>query len=164
MPTAEFQFSSYHIKNRLVELGCLPCKSLKLEFPNIPEEHYRHFIRGYFDGDGCIGRHNNDYYFAMMSTKNFCTKVNEIIYEKLEINSWVYNDPQLLKHGNDISCVLRCNGNRRVFKILNWLYKDSETYLIRKYNRYQELYNRIEEVDKHTNRYVKNNICTNKYA
>ncbi|MDL2302602.1 LAGLIDADG family homing endonuclease, partial [Lachnospiraceae bacterium OttesenSCG-928-D06] len=41
----------------LISLGCVPQKSLTLTFPSeelLPGNYVRHFIRGYFDGDGCI--------------------------------------------------------------------------------------------------------------
>lgn len=41
----------------LGRLGCYPRKSLTLRFPTsnqVPDNLLRHFVRGYFDGDGCI--------------------------------------------------------------------------------------------------------------
>ena len=39
----------------LLKLGLTPRKSLTIEFPkNIPNQYLNHFIRGYFDGDGCV--------------------------------------------------------------------------------------------------------------
>lgn len=39
---------------RLLEIGLTPRKSLTIEFPEMPSEMQRHFIRGVFDGDGNI--------------------------------------------------------------------------------------------------------------
>ncbi len=39
---------------QLIDLGVTPNKSLILEFPNIPKEYARHFIRGCWDGDGTV--------------------------------------------------------------------------------------------------------------
>jgi|SRR3989344_1250414 len=47
----------------LLALGFIPNKSLTLNFPIIPEKFRRDFIRGYFDGDGCI-------YFRKHKVKN----------------------------------------------------------------------------------------------
>eukprot|EP01084_Bolivina_argentea_P084284 152464_1 len=45
----------------LIRLGCIPKKSLILEWPNnIPDEYVNHFVRGYFDGDGCISFRKNN--------------------------------------------------------------------------------------------------------
>ena len=41
--------------NDLLKLGLSPRKSLTIKFPDdIPDNCLNHFIRGYFDGDGCI--------------------------------------------------------------------------------------------------------------
>jgi hypothetical protein len=37
----------------LTRLGFTQHKSLNMKFPIIPEEYLGHFVRGYFDGDGC---------------------------------------------------------------------------------------------------------------
>ena len=52
------EFSSKYMKQILISYGCIPKKSLTLNFPNINIfnniELIRHFIRGYVDGDGCL--------------------------------------------------------------------------------------------------------------
>lgn len=48
------QFSSKQMKEDLVRYGCTPRKSKTLLFPELPQYYMWHFIRGYFDGDGCI--------------------------------------------------------------------------------------------------------------
>lgn len=37
----------------LLKLGLYPNKSLSIQLPNIPNKFMGHFVRGYFDGDGC---------------------------------------------------------------------------------------------------------------
>jgi len=52
-----FSIVNKHLKQRLIELGITPKKSLTVKFPTfnqVPEFLISHFIRGYFDGDGCI--------------------------------------------------------------------------------------------------------------
>lgn len=49
--------ASKHISHRLVKLGCGKAKTHILTFPTkeqVPSHLIRHFIRGYFDGDGSI--------------------------------------------------------------------------------------------------------------
>lgn len=48
------QIGSKEIFDDLTNLGFIPNKSKKLLFPNIPEKYLPHFVRGYFDGDGCV--------------------------------------------------------------------------------------------------------------
>ncbi len=38
----------------LIKLGLTPNKSLTTDFPNIPQEYVRHFVRGCWDGDGSV--------------------------------------------------------------------------------------------------------------
>lgn len=47
------QLGSRKLYERLLQLGFTPRKSLSLIFPNIPDNILNHFLRGYFDGDGC---------------------------------------------------------------------------------------------------------------
>ena len=50
----KFKIGSHELYNDLVKLGLYPNKSLTIRFPNVPNEFLGPFIRGYFDGDGCI--------------------------------------------------------------------------------------------------------------
>lgn len=53
-PAYDLRISSLHMVKSLIGLGMTPAKSLTLRYPDMPEEYERHFIRGVFDGDGCI--------------------------------------------------------------------------------------------------------------
>lgn len=49
------RIGSHILYDDLTRLGLYPNKSLTIKFPNcIPKKFLNHFIRGYFDGDGCI--------------------------------------------------------------------------------------------------------------
>lgn len=48
------------ICNQLISYGCVPNKSLILNFPNINKCLYPHFLRGYSDGDGSIYINKNN--------------------------------------------------------------------------------------------------------
>ncbi len=49
-----FDFTCASIYPDLLKLGLSSKKSLDIEFPDIPDEYVRHFIRGCWDGDGSI--------------------------------------------------------------------------------------------------------------
>lgn len=38
----------------LISIGLHPAKSLNMTMPSVPKQYLNHFIRGYFDGDGCL--------------------------------------------------------------------------------------------------------------
>jgi intein-encoded DNA endonuclease-like protein len=71
----QLSIANTYLYKQLIDLGCRPKKSFTLEFPNIPKEFERHFIRGYFDGDGCwsFGKGKKALYrkFTFISTKLF---------------------------------------------------------------------------------------------
>ena len=66
------QIGSKQIFNDLLKLGLTPNKSKTIDLPHIPDKYFSHFVRGYFDGDGCIScgiyrrkdRKSKNYLFA----------------------------------------------------------------------------------------------------
>jgi hypothetical protein len=52
--TFRLQVYNQKIFNSLIKLGLVSDKSLKIEFPDIPTQYIRHFIRGCWDGDGSV--------------------------------------------------------------------------------------------------------------
>lgn len=129
---------SKHMCDTLNNLGMIPNKSLKLEFPEwLNKNLYSHFIRGYFDGDGslCIYQKKNGKYQSLLtitSTNNFCNKCLEIIRKELEIGGGIYD----ASNHNGITKVLAISGFVQLEKILNWLYKDAELFMKRKHDIY----------------------------
>lgn len=43
-----------YLVNSLIARGLTPAKSNTMLFPYVPEEYLPDFVRGYFDGDGCV--------------------------------------------------------------------------------------------------------------
>ncbi|MFZ2556167.1 MAG: LAGLIDADG family homing endonuclease [Minisyncoccia bacterium] len=48
------QIGSKEMYHDLQALGMSSRKSLTLRMPDIPSKYFGHFVRGYFDGDGCV--------------------------------------------------------------------------------------------------------------
>lgn len=48
------QIGSKEIFKKLKVFGVIPNKSLVIRFPKVPQEFFGDFVRGYFDGDGCV--------------------------------------------------------------------------------------------------------------
>ena len=48
------RIGSHVLYDDLTKLGLYPNKSLTIKFPNIPKNYLSDFVRGYFDGDGCV--------------------------------------------------------------------------------------------------------------
>jgi transcriptional regulator with XRE-family HTH domain len=150
---AIFRTNQKVICEQLIELGCVPNKSLILEFPTkVPNELIRHFLRGYSDGDGSIysTRYQKspihklriDYYWAITSTKQFCQATAQLLKEKLGVNcSRTLSHPKL----NQTTTALIVSGNLQSMKVLNWLYQDATIYLPRKHEKYLEFQRYVKE-------------------
>jgi hypothetical protein len=75
----KIKFNNIIMAQWLVDHGCVPAKSLILKMPDIPEEYFRDFVRGYFDGDGCISLYkytkqkNNKTYIYDSCTGYICS-------------------------------------------------------------------------------------------
>ena len=67
------RIGSKEIYKDLIALGLYPNKSLSIGFPEIPSSYLPHFIRGYFDGDGCA------YFEKSLGSKN------QIISKRLRV-------------------------------------------------------------------------------
>ena len=84
--------ASKHMSETIKKWGLVPNKTFTLSFPEfLPDELISHFIRGYFDGDGCawIGANHNKngkrMQVTIMSSMIFCKKLKEYISYKLNI-------------------------------------------------------------------------------
>ena len=123
----------------LINLGCVPNKSLILEWPHdLPEDCASHFVRGYFDGDGCIS------YVASLKAfrVDFCG--SHCFISKLQ--SFV--KAHVLDQHNARGYVAKCGSTSRLgyqgvtssMKVLDWLYQNSDitTRMDRKYALYSQ--------------------------
>lgn len=131
---------SADICRALESYGMVPNKSLILQFPTLNKELLPHFIRGYFDGDGCLcrGKKETQFTATITSTNDFCIKLKEIIEYEVGINCHIYD----ASNHNKLTKVFATSGRIQVKLFLDWLYKDAELFLERKYNRYiQYFYN-----------------------
>lgn len=122
----------------LKKLGCVENKSLILTFPSeqqVPKELQKHFIRGYFDGDGSISETKEHYYINFVGTESFIKK----LYQILNIGS-VFPDKR-----KENSWYLSIGGNLQVIKFYHLLYDNSNRYMQRKYEKFQLLLNKYNE-------------------
>lgn len=130
-------FFNKHICDTLNDIGMLSNKSLSLTFPDIHASLYPHFIRGYFDGDGsvCFSK-NGNCIVTITSTESFCNSVKEILFEQLGIYTGIYN----ASNNNGITKVASISGKNQVQKFGEYIYKDADMFLSRKYNKFLKKY------------------------
>lgn len=128
------EISSKEMCNDLIKLGCTPNKTKTINFPNIDPSLYRHFIRGFMDGDGSI---------IVGKTKGKCildftSASYDFIIQLKEILNSIASHISICKEYKYDVWHLRCGG-KQVKYILDWLYEDSTVYMNRKYFKYQLL-------------------------
>ena len=120
-------FSCKEFYNDIIALGGRERKSLTLTFPKIPKEYLPHFIRGYFDGDGCI--YKNRYCAYLISTKSFCESVKTILKDNgINISSIKQKHPE---RGENNNCyTLNIFHKDEFIKFAKYLYKDVDNSCI----------------------------------
>lgn len=133
--------NSNKLVNDLKNKGVINNKSLKLTFPKeniIDISLYRHFIRGYFDGDGSLVLSKNSINFKFCGTKEFLEGLldifNKVIYD------YTYKKKLFKRHiDNKNNYYISYGGRIKTFKIMDYMYNNCTIYLNRKYNKYIDL-------------------------
>lgn len=129
-----------HLWERLNELGCIPNKSTILSFPS--KTVFKNnsliisFIRGYFDGDGCLSyiktNHsetpNYSVVCSFLGTFEFLSKIKEILEDYQIYSGSIKQD----NRSNVYELKFSQNNSRKLLKLL---YENSTIYLDRKYKR-----------------------------
>lgn len=123
--------NSIDMVNDLIKLKCTPNKSLTLESPNIKDNLISHFIRGYFDGDGCVGFYPilKSYVYEILGTYS--------ILSYIKTNANIANNIRKLPNKNVYS--LRISSIEAIEKFHNYIYQDKTVFLQRKYEKSLEM-------------------------
>lgn len=116
----------------LINLGCVPHKSLILKAPTeeiVPNNMIHHFIRGMFDGDGCahMPKKGNIPVFYICGTESIVTYCREQI--KKETGAIFKSQVRQVEdhlYGWTSGC------RQDIQKIYNYLYEDATIFLDRK--------------------------------
>lgn len=116
----------------LIKLGVTPNKTSKEVIPKIQNDLIRHFVRGYFDGDGCL------YKQGEKLNCSICSSSENLIYQIKEIMISLGIKPYI-EERNNYSVPFFIIGTKKqssVKTFLDYIYKDSTIYLDRKYHFY----------------------------
>jgi AraC-like DNA-binding protein len=149
-------YSSPNLCKRLVELGGVERKSLTLKFPSkeiIPDALMSHFIRGFFDGDGCIsamrkGSRNTPSDTIFVITFTGTKEMLEGIKRYLPLTREI----EIVPHGNVFE--LRIAGNKQIKQVLEYMYNGAEIFLERKKEMYMSFLEHLKQVDLYKNHIV----------
>ena len=129
-------FSNKHMADNLRKFGIYPNRKIEMkDFPSIPTNLIRHFLRGYFDGDGTImksksiTKKNNKIYqydrlvFSMIASLDFIYS----ILKKFNIEHY-----SIKQSKNESLYYLSIMAISEIYKLYHLLYDDSTIFLNRK--------------------------------
>lgn len=133
-----YSFKSISCKADLIRQGCVPKKSLILKFPTedqVPKNLIKHFIRGYFDGDGWFTNTEECFQVGIIGTEDFIKGFLD--------NITIYNKENKIfdVHRKDRAKRYVFGAYVDVLNFLNWIYQDATIYLDRKYEHYLDFIN-----------------------
>jgi hypothetical protein len=131
--------TSKQLKEDLIKHGCTPQKTFTVSLPTLNNEMLSHFLRGLYDGDGCICTTNNQVSVTLTGLGTFLKQIQDI-YTSLNIRSYYVVYKKNKKIGD--LCVRAVD---EVNKLLRYLYSDARIYLQRKYQAYQVSQNILVE-------------------
>ena len=153
------QINGIDLCKDLTELGCPRAKSLILKFPKnkVPEDLMHHFIRGYFDGDGCvwIGKRKRmivkdpryksgvrektiqNVKFTVTSSKDFIEELQNYLVQKLGFKKTKLNFSKAKE--THTHCTMEYSGRKQMKTFYDYLYKDATIYMDWKKAKFEEI-------------------------
>ena len=136
--SAKLHVYNQELYNDLINLGIKEDKSHKdFLFPNIDEKYIPSFILGYFDGDGCISLKSNNNASVSITCNSEIFLLNMKKYlDKENIKCYI----RKIKKIKNYLYVLYVSGKENHIKFKNYIYKDSNIFLIRKHNKFLTLW------------------------
>lgn len=137
---SELYISSIHLSKSLANLGVIQNKTHKKSIPNIDSKYIRAFIRGYFDGDGCISivKNKNKKVESYNYQLNFTGNIEPLVFIKEYFEKQINLNDRKIHLNKNKSFTLLYSGRNVCTRILNFLYKDADLYLKRKHEKYIE--------------------------
>lgn len=162
----QLQINGVEMCKDLTRLGAVKNKSLVLKFPAtniVPEKYMSHFIRGYFDGDGCIWegkrykaivkdskckqgfreRIIHNVKLTITGSKDFIEGLREYFSNTLGMSKVKLN----FSKSKDLHlyCTLEYSGRVQLKKLYNYMYKNDSISIDYKKQKFQNIFCALKE-------------------
>lgn len=141
-PMCYIKLYSYEIVNDLFRHGVRPRKTYDMNFPNsVSDTLLRHFIRGYFDGNGCVTNttHKNGKKYIKCDFSchsfEFLKGLRDCLYQN-NIKSYICNEKNNYR--------LYIGGLENTNNFLCFIYNNSTISLTRKQKKTEQLYKNLQ--------------------
>lgn len=143
-PSCRVTVSCTKMANDLIDKGITPRKSHTLQFPTyLSENLIKHFMRGYFDGDGGIQIRNGiTLAINILGNEDFLADFSKQLNQLLGVPI----QKMYSKSTSNVKTIYYYGKNAG--KILDLFYGDATVYLDRKHNKFYELKKTLEEKEK----------------
>lgn len=139
--------NSEELVNDLINYGVVYNKSLILKFPCLKDSLIKHFIRGYFDGDGSVSstKYSKNKggvkryikgVFSLTGTKEFLEECKK----HLPCNFSLSKE----KRRNSNTWYLKTSSMVKTYILHDYFYNESTVYLDRKFDKFKEIINEYE--------------------
>lgn len=134
--TATLEISSNRIYESLIALDIKPRKTYGNSFVRLSDDLMRHFIRGYFDGDGSISNKlinkslTSDINISISGYKKNMSKIVDYLAENNIIAT--FNEDRRRYNGDDVFGALTLPNKISKYAFLKYIYSDSFIGLKRK--------------------------------
>ena len=161
-----FRVYSNQLSDDLYKYGVVYKKSLTLVFPDLrifkSEDLVKHFIRGIFDGDGCIWMGKPKYReytdkktgkiynklslgtkFTFTGNINFIKPLQDYLVSKIGLSKTKLNFSKAKNPNNTTSegvCTMEYSGRGNIKKLYDYMYTDATIYGNRKKSKFEEIF------------------------
>lgn len=148
-PHFRLTIQSKSIVESLNKFGLVDRKTyVELHLPNIDKELIKHFIRGYFDGDGSISynitppnKKNREKNPRIRCNMSICSKTKTLLEEMQVFLQECNIKATLCKAARDDMYILSVSSKRDLNEVFHLLYDNSEIYLSRKFEKFNHYVN-----------------------
>ena len=129
--------SNKNFCQNLINQGCVPRKTFLIKFPNLRDDLKRHFIRGFFDGDGSITSSDKTLQITICCASDyFISDLVNQLYSNIELK----RINKIYKRKDGLSLYLNSSGDD-ITLIGKYFYDNSNIYLDRK----KEIFDNVKE-------------------
>lgn len=134
--TVRLEISSNKIVEDLKKHGVTYRKTFKVKYPKIDKNLMKHFIRGYFDGDGCLTISESNKIFKLIGTEDLIKNIQNYFIESIE----GITETKIIEDSNMFNYYK--NGAVQTLKIMDHIYSNPRIFLNRKMKTYKKLKNK----------------------
>lgn len=124
--------------NALESIGFSNNKSYDFSIPELRQDLVRHYLRGYFDGDGCLCFTNNSFHINFTTASK---KLNDDVSRILRLENFSFSENNYINNFDTCMYKIEIFSKSDKLRFLDWIYQDACIYLDRKYKKYLKVKN-----------------------